>query len=393
VIRKSRRYLTIWLAAVTPLGWMVTAFGALCWVGGVFLGWRELMVVAGSAITLLAMAIAFTIGRLELESSVSVSPSRVVVGDRAAGELKLRNPRSRGANSVRVELPVGEAVAVFALRHLRGGEETNELFSLPTNRRAVIPVGPVSTVQGDPLGLLRRTEVWSDVTEIFVHPKTAAVETIAAGLIRDMEGQATNKLSPSDVAFHTLRDYVLGDDLRHVHWKSSAKLNKLQVRQYVDTRRSHVAVLLSTDLGEYEDEDEFELSVSCAASVATRAIMEDQTLSMIAGGDLLPTNSVNEMLDKFSRIEGAIGEGGIDECLKTSRTAAVNASVVVLCTGSRPDIPQIRQASARISIDAGMIVLRSDLACESSYQPVGSSTFVNVPSLDQLARGLSAVST
>ena len=87
------------------------------------------------------------------------------------------------------------------------------------------------------------------------------------GAIRDLDGQETKHLSPSDIAFHTLRDYVPGDDRRHVHWKSSAKIGQLMVRQYVDTRRSHVAVRLSLAPAEYPSDGEFELPLSCRAPV------------------------------------------------------------------------------------------------------------------------------
>ena len=72
----------------------------------------------------------------------------------------------------------------------------------------------------------------------------------------------------SDLAFHALREYVLGDELRHVHWRSSAKANKLQIRQYHDTRRSHLTIVLDDNRDSDGDPDDFETAVSAAASVA-----------------------------------------------------------------------------------------------------------------------------
>lgn len=379
------------LAMVSTLGWTVLAFGALAWIAGAILGWDELMVIVAMVIVLAVTSILFTVGRLDLESTIRVEPSRVVVGERAGGELTLRNKRSRTARNLRVELPVGRAVAVYSLNTLKGGEETDELFVVPTNRRAVIPVGPTATVQGDPLGMLRRTRVWSDIDEIFVHPKTVQLSTMASGLIRDMEGQATSQLSPSDVAFHTLREYVAGDDRRHVHWKSSAKIGQLMVRQYVDTRRSHVAVLLSINLNEYVNEDEFELGVSCAASAALQALRDDQTLSLFAGSTQIPTSNPKAMLDHFSAIEGLSGSEGLDRALTAARTLAPDASVAVMCVGSGLGVPEIRQASTRIPLDTTGVVLRADLESELGYQMIGTSRFVTVPELDQLGRGLAAV--
>jgi uncharacterized protein (DUF58 family) len=376
---------------ISPLGRTVGAIAVVFWVAGALWGWRELLIVASVAIVLLVIAVAFTLGKLDLRSHIGVEPSRVVVGERAAGALTLHNNRSRAARSLRIELPVGNAVAVYAVPHLAAESEVEELFIVPTNRRAIIPVGPVATVQGDPLGLLRRKRAWSNREEIFVHPLTTGLSTIAAGLIRDLEGQTTKHLSPSDIAFHTLRDYAPGDDRRHVHWKSSAKLGRLMVRQYVDTRRSHIAVLLSLDLDEYASDDEFELAVSCAASVSTQALRDEQTLTLFAGDQQLPTASPKTMLDRFSGLEGRRGHGGIDRCLRLARQASPDASVAVVCLGSRLGVPEIRRAATRVALDTSTLVLRADLEATPSYRVVGSSRFVNVPNLKSLNRGLEQV--
>ena len=379
------------LSIVTPLGWTVFVLGVVCWAAGLWWGWREAMVFAGVALVLLLLAITFTIGRIDLSATIGVEPARVVVGDRAAGELTVTNRRRRAARSLRLELPVGKALAVFDQHVLKGEESTDELFVVPTNKRAIIPVGPLTSVQGDPLGLLRRTQVWSGIEEIYVHPKTTVLSTIAAGQIRDLEGQTTNALSSSDIAFHTLREYVRGDDLRHVHWKSSAKIGELMIRQYNDTRRSHIAVLVSTDPDEFESDDEFELGISCAASVAMQALRDEQTLTVIAGGTQFPAISPNRLLDHFSGIEGVSGQGGIEDALKVARRIAADASVAVLCIGSRLDVPEIRRATSRAALEMNSVVLRAALGSEPGYRTIGTSRFVNVPGLDGLNRGLAAV--
>ena len=93
------------LGVVSPLGWTVVALGVVGWIAGVWWGWSEAMVFAGVALVLLVLAIAFTIGRIELSATIGVEPARVVVGDRAAGELTVTNRRRRAARSLRLELP------------------------------------------------------------------------------------------------------------------------------------------------------------------------------------------------------------------------------------------------------------------------------------------------
>lgn len=373
---------------VSPLGRLLALLAGACWLLAAWWGWRELRVIAVSLLALGVLAVLFTLGRLDLSTQLRVEPSRVVVGERAAGALTLVNNRRRTAHGLRLDLPVGKATARFSVPHLKAGEPVEELFVVPTERRAVIPVGPAVTVQGDPLGLLRRTRTWSHRDEIYVHPATTVLSTMAAGMIRDLEGQTTNHLSPSDIAFHTLRDYVPGDDRRHVHWKSSAKSGRLLVRQYVDTRRSHVAVLLSTDLDEYASDDEFELAISCAASVATQAIRDKQTLSMMIGGERIATEDPKHLLDRFSAIEGRHGAGGTDECLRLARQAAPDASIALVCLGSRLGVAEIRRAATRVGLNTTTVVVRADRDATAGYRVVGSSRFVNVPELAQLNRSL-----
>ena len=84
-------------------------------------------------------------------------------------------------------------------------------------------------------------------------------------MIRDQEGIPSDEISMSDLAFHALREYVPGDELRHVHWRSSAKASKLLIRQYHDTLRSHLTVVVDDDSGSYGDPEDFETAVSVAA--------------------------------------------------------------------------------------------------------------------------------
>ena len=76
----------------------------------------------------------------------------------------------------------------------------------------------------------------------FVHPRTIGVPSTSTGLIRDLEGTPTRDLTSSDVAFHALREYQPGDERRYIHWKSTAKTGTYMVRQFEQTRRSHLVV-------------------------------------------------------------------------------------------------------------------------------------------------------
>ncbi|MEP6649272.1 MAG: DUF58 domain-containing protein, partial [Lapillicoccus sp.] len=183
---------------VSPLGWAILALGVLCWYVGVRFGWVELLVVAAACGILVLACVALTIGRVHVDIHSEVDPRRVTVGDPATGRVAVRNLARTPLLPLLVELPVGVTAARFVMPPLRSGAEHEELFVVPTHRRGVIAVGPARTVRGDPLGVLRGTVEWSEVHELFVHPGTAHLESLGAGLLRDLEGTVTEDHSMSD---------------------------------------------------------------------------------------------------------------------------------------------------------------------------------------------------
>ena len=231
---------------------------------GLRLGWQELFLVAACCLITLLIAVGFVVGRPCLDISIELDPARVSVGRPRPAGLSRTTGRGHGCAPLSVEVPVGAGPGHLPAAVAGRGANHDELFVVPTDRRAVIPIGPPSAVRTDPLGLLRREAVSRPPSSCSCTRRSSAWTRSAPGLQRDLEGQATRDLSTSDLAFHTLRDYVTGDDWRHVHWRSTAKAGRLLVRQFQDTRRCQLAVVVDGAAGELPHEDEFELAMSVA---------------------------------------------------------------------------------------------------------------------------------
>ena len=370
--------------AVTPLGWIVAALSGACWLAGGLLGWQEAL-IAGLMLTLvLAAGVAFVLGRQAYSVRLDLTRTRVAVGDDAVGSLTVGNPGARLLLPALLELPVGAATAVFELPRMAPGAEHEELFRIPTQKRAVIVVGPVESVRRDPFGLLGRRLRWTDPVDLFVHPRTVNLQGSATGFIKDLEGLPTRDLSTADVSFHALREYVPGDDRRHIHWKTSARTGTLMVRQFEETRRSHLAVALSTRRSDYRSGEDFELAVSAAGSLGLQALREQRDLSMLTQDGVLRSGSGTILLDGLTRLENSDRRESTRDLAALTADAVPNASVVILVTGSVPTAAELRSAAAAIPPGIRCLAVRCAEDAAPGRRDIADLTVLTCGDLDEL---------
>lgn len=375
------------LRAVSVAGWAVLAVGLVAWVAGRRLGWLELVVLGATFVTTFVAALVFTLGRHPYEVSLNLSDRRVVVGERAMAGVVVRNSAHHPVLPARVELPVGRAQVGFHLPGLGAGEDHEEVFAIPTSRRSVIQVGPVRTVRGDPLGLMRRGVAWGEPQELYVHPRTVPLTSSAAGFIHDLEGRPTRDVTSADLSFHALREYVPGDDRRYVHWRTSARTGTLMVRQFEETRRSHLVVGMSRNERDYGEEEEFEVAVSTLGSLALEAMREDKDLTTLTSHETLRAVSRGQYLDSLTRLEVGDGPGGVVSIAHQISREVERASMVVLVCGSTVSPEDLRTAGAVLPIDARAFAVQVVGGAETSVHTVGVVTVLTIGSLDELRRG------
>ncbi|MCC3280225.1 DUF58 domain-containing protein [Arthrobacter sp. zg-Y40] len=371
-------------AAVSPLGWLALGFTAMFWLLGAVFNWQEALVAAVGSAVLLVLGTAFVVGRLSYNVELDLVRTRVAVGDAAVGSLSITSTAARALLPVTFELPVGNATAAFDLPRMRPGQTHEELFSIPTRRRAVIVVGPVESVRQDPLRLMGRRVTWADPVDLYVHPRTVSLSGSTTGFIRDLEGEPTTDLSSSDVAFHALRAYVPGDDRRHIHWKTTARTGTLMVRQFEETRRSHVAVALSLNTAEYSSEDDLELAVSVAGSLGLQAFREQLALSVLSQDGPIRCTAPGTMLDGLTEAQGQARASGIVDLARTTADAVPNASVVFLVTGTEPNGAALRSASTKVPPGIRCIALRCGAGLEPALAAIGDLAVLDVGNLDGL---------
>lgn len=384
-------------AVVTPLGWVMLGVIPASFLAGYALGWVELVVVGWAGVVLVVFAVLYLVGRSPFEVSLALPHRRVVTGDPARGAVTLRNPTGRRVLGVKAEIPVGVGLAELAMPSLRAGASFTTEFAIPTLRRGVIPVGPVRTVRADPIGLVRRELVWTDVQELVVHPRTVGVPSTSTGLIRDLEGTPTRDLTSSDVAFHALREYQPGDDRRYIHWKSSAKTGTFMVRQFEQTRRSHLVVALSLATSDYATDDEFELAVSVAGSLGVRAIRDGRTVSVVVSTVTpefakrktyavrsLATHVPARLLDDLAVVEAAPAALGIRDVGRIAAEGTIGISVAFLVCGSLVTPAELRAASHAFPADVAVVAIVCDPEAVPGLRRVAGLSVLTIGYLDDL---------
>lgn len=384
-------------AVITPLGWVILAVIPVSLIVGYRLGWIELVVVGWACVVLVAVAAVYLIGRAPFTVLLTLPHRRVVMGEPAHGTIAVTNPRRRRTLGVKVEIPVGPGLAELAMPGLRGGARFEHDFAIPTVRRGIVPVGPVRTVRADPIGLVRRELIWTESAELVVHPRTIGVPSTSTGLIRDLEGTPTRDLTSSDVAFHALREYQNGDERRYIHWKSTAKAGTFMVRQFEQTRRSHLVVALTLATGDYASEEEFELAVSVAGSLGVRAIRDGRTVSVVVSTvtpefakrkilavRALATHVPGRLLDELAVVDVSAAALNIRDIARVAADDVDGISVAFLVCGSRTTGAELRAASHSFPLGVEVVAIVCDPDAVPGLRRVAGLSVLTIGFLDDL---------
>jgi uncharacterized protein (DUF58 family) len=379
------KYLSPVLGAISLTGWLVIGAATASFLIAGILGWVEFTFLGATLLGGFLIAGCFAFGRATYAVTVELNPRRVVAGQRALGRMLVVNNGRKALIPTRMELPVGTGVAEFTVPRLAPGAESEELFAMPTNRRALILAGPAVSVRGDQLGLVRRTVSWTEQVELFVHPQTTRLLATAPGLVRDLEGQTSSVITNSDLAFHALRQYEPGDDIRNVHWRTSARTGQLMVRQYTETRRSQLLLMQSAETTHYASEDEFELGISVMASIGSQVIREKTNLDVLWEMTKLRSRSVTALLDDSCRIQPTSGAfANLREFVRTATRALPIPSLVVLVVGSQAPPTEVRSVSTLYGNDTVMIAVRVELGAQSKLSKIGTTVVATVGRLADL---------
>jgi len=282
---------------LTRRGWSLTgaAFGLV--IGSYLLGTSEMLVVGIAALVLVAAAAGWLRFQVPLSIAVSrrVHPDRLHVGSEGRIDLLVENLGTRATPLLAATdwFDEGRRAARFLVPPLAAGATARAAYRIPTRRRGRYRVGPLAVAVTDPFGVARRSEPSTGEAELIVRPRVHdIVAPVAVGSRISAEHEASAaRAVVSDLGdeFVTLREYELGDDLRRVHWRSTARTGELMIRQDEARWRSHAAVVLDVQPGAH-DAASFEVAVEAAASVTARLARLRRKVEVVtSAGEVLGT--------------------------------------------------------------------------------------------------------
>ncbi len=363
---------------LTRQGWLV-AFGTVALlVGGRLFGLSELFALGlVCAVLLVASVLAVGASRLELEVGRAVHPARVHVGTPTRVELTIRNLRATRTPVLRLLDPVsGTRGADLLVSPLGRAERTIAAYRLPTERRGLTKVGPLQVVIGDPFGLTTLATVAAPAVEVTIYPHIDQIEPLPYTTGPDPLAGARqpNSLGRTGEDFYALRPYVVGDDLRRIHWPSSARHDELLVRQNELPWQGRTTVLLDVRKSAHAG-DSLEVAVSAAASiVAATARRHDLIRLMTTAGsdsDFAPGSDHVEAIMEHLAVVPAAPAGSLRRSVELLNRRSSGGSLVVLVAEvSQEDIQAVSSLRSRYG---SLTIVQIDRSAWDPSAPIGEA--------------------
>lgn len=356
-----------------PAGWVVLGVGIASAFGALLLNWRELLVLAIGCGAILAVSLAFIIGRSEIKLERRLVADRVSVGDDVVVTLAATNSGSvRTTRQTIVEAIDDDPVAV-EVPPLSPGAQTLVTWEPPTNRRGLYRLGPARITKADPCRLMQRDVGQTGIDELWVQPRALTIASFIGGLTKDIDGPTYDHSPTGDVAFHAIRPYQTGDDARHVHWMATARAGEMMVKHYVDNRQPHVTVVLDTNQASWSDEDEFDVGLEVAASLGTTSLGASQPGSVFAGLRQLVGSRRRStrqlLLDDLTLVE-TDEQYVLAEAMAAQVRGERNTTIAVLIIGSEAKTSELQVPVNRLAQSTSILIVRV------SPEPLGDEAVI-----------------
>ncbi len=342
----------------TARGWASIAMALIC----VSLGWwARYPGLLGFGVVLALAVIVAIIGVL-IPAPVSVQrrvkPARVARLQDCHADITVTNSSTWMGLRLQGADRVGGEQVPFDVPALQPGDASTTEVPIPTSRRGVIDFGPLTLRRTSMFSLVERVAEHGSRTSVLVEPAVLDAVSMPAGSRRGHIG-ADERIASGGTDLVGLRGYIPGDDLRRLHWATSARRGELMIREDADPAAPHLTVMLDDAVGTYDGE-EFEEAVDAAASLlATAAIAQSPARLVTTSGKVeldlpAPTSGVApagldpKALGVLARIE-------LDEHQKPGSAYVSSPDILAVVTGTGAPMPE--HVSTAAGAPAGIVLV------------------------------------
>ena len=341
---------------LTRHGWTALIASVAAFAIGRTFGLIELYVLGAGLTAAVVVALVVVRRRLaDVRVRRIVRPSTVSVGEQARVDIRVSNVDRRRTPHLLLWEPVGDGGgAPMQLAGLAPGESASAAYRVPTQRRGVLVAGPLRASRRDVLGLAARSYVIAGSEDVLIVPQHVHLPFPEAGSAGRLGQHLRMKAwGQTGGEFHSLREYVPGDDLRRINWKASARSEDLVVRETALEGVRRCTVVLDTSATQYDPES-FERAVSAAASVTMSAGATGIATRLVAPGiDLRGPEVAGNALRWLATVEpgaatAAQGSAG--------RGPSEGIGIVVLVTGAVSS-PSVAVARGALTPDEALVVV------------------------------------
>lgn len=313
---------------MTRKGRAVLGVGVAVWIVAWLFGSRALFPVAAGLVLALPVAVAWVeVSRQRITVSRSWEGHGVVEGGDLRVDLRLE-PSSR------IRLPV--ATAREALGRL--GEHTVELrrqrgvylgsYTVSNVARGRHVFEPLRISISDPWHLAEASRVVDAREVLVVYPQLTELDglfsTVGAALT---DGRRLLVRRPAGLEFHAVRQHVPGESLRRVHWPSTARAGTLMVKEFEDSPRDEVAILLDGDaagVAGSAPDSSFDAAVRAAGSILRAHVREGRPAVLVLNTSEREVQSVSTDGPEWERALGALA-GAVPDA-RTPVTALLDSA-------------------------------------------------------------------
>ena len=388
----------------TRAGRGALAVGCVLTAAAFALGYTPLQVVGLACLAACAVAIVLTSGRIDSRTArLEVSPAQLTRGESCSVTVRWTGSENGPASGRFDSLALG-AGAGLDVRALGSGRRAPAEFDVLARRRGRFVLGPLTVERADPLGLVLRRRVLAEPCDLVVHP---AIHPLPMGPSADRGTDADGNVlaaARDSIVFESLREYSVGDDIRHVHWLSSLRRadGGLLVRTGLEPTEPEELLVLDDDTRAYPPDEigaeHFDIAVDIAASIALSCVAARRPLRLATSGGLRTASrggrrESSRLLDLFTDLQ-LDEKGAADDGLQTAVAGLqrVHATQLIVVTGSRSDA-QTATEHAAARRGSRIVVIRVGQRASGAAAPaqhehvVGRLGYLEktVASLDDLA--------